>query len=426
MSHSSLSVDERRRAEAAFAEARNCVIVSTSTLELGIDVGDLDRVIQIDTPSSVASFLQRLGRTGRRVGTHRNCLFLATSEDSFLRTLGLLELWSKGYVEPVVPPQKPYHILAQQVMTLSLQETGIGRHTWTEWLQGVLHSAGLSREESEQLVEHMLQNDFLFEDQGILSIGRAGEKAFGHRNYMQLFSVFDAPPLFTVYHGRVELGTVHELTFQVKSDEPVSLSLGGHFWRVKYVDWNRRRAFVEPSAELGKSLWFSAGQPLSYALCQAVHRVMAGSVLPVSLSKRAEQKREDIFCEYEWADPKKTVIVSDGLGTSWWTFAGGILNGAIAARLEGHLGKLRYDNFALHFKDRGSSEHVVACIHKIRNAIEDDLGPVISDEVRDNYKFGECLPDLLLDTMIRMRFSCTATWKDLRRRDVKVVRVISK
>jgi Lhr-like helicase len=76
VSHSSLSADERRQAEKAFAEEPNCVIVATSTLELGIDVGDLDRVIQIDAPGSVASFLQRMGRTGRRTGTMRNCMFL--------------------------------------------------------------------------------------------------------------------------------------------------------------------------------------------------------------------------------------------------------------------------------------------------------------------------------------------------------------
>ncbi len=72
VSHSSLSAEERRRSEQAFAEARDCVVVATSTLELGIDVGDLDRVIQLDAPRTVASFLQRLGRTGRRPGTTRN------------------------------------------------------------------------------------------------------------------------------------------------------------------------------------------------------------------------------------------------------------------------------------------------------------------------------------------------------------------
>ena len=63
-----LSIDERRRAEQAFAEGRDCVIVATSTLELGIDVGDLDRVIQVNDPPTVAAFLQRIGRTGRAPG----------------------------------------------------------------------------------------------------------------------------------------------------------------------------------------------------------------------------------------------------------------------------------------------------------------------------------------------------------------------
>lgn len=76
VSHSSISRDERRQAEEAFAQGEDCVIVATSTLELGIDVGDLDRVIQIDAPATVASFLQRLGRSGRRAGSQASALFL--------------------------------------------------------------------------------------------------------------------------------------------------------------------------------------------------------------------------------------------------------------------------------------------------------------------------------------------------------------
>jgi hypothetical protein len=75
VSHGSLAVDERRQAEAAFASEPDCVIVATSTLELGIDVGDLDRVVQIDAPPSVTAFLQRMGRSGRRAGTSRTACF---------------------------------------------------------------------------------------------------------------------------------------------------------------------------------------------------------------------------------------------------------------------------------------------------------------------------------------------------------------
>ena len=113
------------------------MIVATSTLELGIDVGDLDRVIQIDAPGAVSSFLQRMGRTGRRPGMARNCLFLATSDEGLLRAAGLVELWASGFVEPAVPPPEPLHILAQQLLALALQERGIGRAEWLDWVRAV-------------------------------------------------------------------------------------------------------------------------------------------------------------------------------------------------------------------------------------------------------------------------------------------------
>jgi ATP-dependent helicase Lhr and Lhr-like helicase len=85
VTHASLGRDERRRAESAFADGSDCVIVATSALELGIDVGDLDRVIQINAPATVASFLQRLGRSGRRAATTSNMLFLTTDDDALWR-----------------------------------------------------------------------------------------------------------------------------------------------------------------------------------------------------------------------------------------------------------------------------------------------------------------------------------------------------
>src|SRR3970282_1081134 len=121
VSHSSLGLDERRRAESAFAEGAACGIVATSPLALGIDVGDLDRVIQVDAPATVSAFLQRLGRTGRRPGGVRNCLFLTTKEEALLRAAAIVELASGGYCEPVVPPPLPYHVLAQQILALALQ-----------------------------------------------------------------------------------------------------------------------------------------------------------------------------------------------------------------------------------------------------------------------------------------------------------------
>jgi ATP-dependent Lhr-like helicase len=119
LSHSSLSLSQRAAAERAFAEERDCVIVATSSLELGLDVGDLDHVYQIDAPSTVSSFLQRMGRTGRRADTRPNCTFLTTSDEGLLQAAGLLHCWRQGFVEPAAPSRRAAHVLAHQLLALA-------------------------------------------------------------------------------------------------------------------------------------------------------------------------------------------------------------------------------------------------------------------------------------------------------------------
>jgi ATP-dependent helicase Lhr and Lhr-like helicase len=269
-SHSSLSHHERRRAETAFAEATDCVIVATSTLELGIDVGDLDRVIQIDAPYTVSSLLERLGRSGRRPGRSRNCLFLATSAEALLRAAALLSLWKKGYVEPVVPPPLPYHLLAQQLIALALQEGGIGHITWRDWVGRVPAFASMSDEEINAIIQHMVDRGILFEEDGLLAIGHTGEREFGYRNFLELFSVFSSPSLVSVFYGQAEIGQVREVTFQLRDEAPTVLTLAGRGWIVNHIDWPRRRAYVEPTDLSGRSRWVGTERPMHMMLCQAI------------------------------------------------------------------------------------------------------------------------------------------------------------
>ena len=133
--HSSVSRADRTLAEEQFARGQNTAIVCTSTMELGIDVGDLDQVIQVDAPTSVASFLQRLGRTGRRDGTRSNCTFFCLSSESLLQTVALLRLAQSGWVEDVQPAAHAMHVLAHQIMALLLQEGGLSRHQLLPWIE---------------------------------------------------------------------------------------------------------------------------------------------------------------------------------------------------------------------------------------------------------------------------------------------------
>ncbi|WP_406724311.1 DEAD/DEAH box helicase [Streptomyces sp. GD-15H] len=333
LSHASLSVDERNRSEQAFAEARDCVIVSTSTLELGIDVGDLDRVIQIDSPASVASFLQRVGRTGRRAGTVRNCLFLTTRKDSLLQAAGLLLLWSRGWVEPVLPPPEPRHLVAQQLLAVTLQQHKLGDQLWDRQWNGL---APFDRS-AAPILRHLTEEGFLDTDGGLLFVGPEAERRFGKRHFIELTASFTAPPQFTVLSGRTEIGRTDPSVLTEERPGPRRLLLGGRSWQVTYIDWLRKRVFVEPADSGGVAKWMNGGiAGLSYALTRAMREVLLGAAPPVTLTRRAEA----CMAEQRETDapdtvlPGGTLITRVGSDVRWWTWAGYRANATLAATLQ--------------------------------------------------------------------------------------------
>jgi len=418
VSHSSLGNEERRAAEEAFAQKQNCAIVATSSLELGLDVGDLDRVIQIDAPGTVASFLQRMGRTGRRAETRSNCLFLATSDEGLLRAAALLDLWGRGYVEPVSAPPKPYHILAQQLMALVLQEHGIGRSAFVEWLTDVPAFAAMPKHEVVTLVDHLIQAGTLFEDAGILSFGPDGEAEYGRKNFLELLSVFTSPPLFRVISGQRELGHVHESTFYRKQEGPVILVLAGRSWKTNHLDWNRRTAYVEPTDERGRSRWLGEGQFLSFRICQAIRQILAPETMEPNWSERATARIGEIRLDYPWVSPNQTTLLQRANGeVLWWTFAGGLANSLIMDHLGGS-SKAKTDNLCI----RVSSTLKLADVESlIASRIRDEIIPVPSEEAIGNLKFGECLPPSIAGEVFSARFNDPEAIANIRREPMRVV-----
>jgi ATP-dependent Lhr-like helicase len=393
VSHSSLGRDERRRAEEAFAQGHDCVIVATSTLELGIDVGDLDRVIQVDAPWTVSSFLQRLGRTGRRAGTRRYCLFLTTSEESFLRAAAILRLWSDGFVEPVEPPVLPFHMLAQQVMALALQEGGIGTTAWAGWIGRMPGFAAIDEADRARIVSHMLESGILAEDSGLLWLGGRGEATFGRRHFMELFTSFISEPMVAVRHGRTHLGQVDASTFALRHEEVPVILLGGRSWAVTHIDWDDRIAYVEPAKALGKSRWPGTGQPLHYELCQAIRRILTGTDPTGTVSVRARSQLEAVRADYSWLASDRTVVLRDASGLAWWTFGGLRANAALADffRRRG-LDTAKADNFRIHFGSSVATTDLENHLHELtRTAVESFRSPVEETTI-EGLKFSQCLP----------------------------------
>lgn len=409
VSHGSLGVDERHRAEEAFATATNCVIVATSTLELGLDVGDLDRVIQIDAPSTVASFLQRLGRTGRRPGSVRNCLFLATDDDPLLRACGLLELWRSGYVEPVAPPAEPLHIFAQQLMALALQEGGIARGDWRTWLGRMPAFAALGDSQLERLIAHMIEQQTLWEEEGVVWLGEKGQGEFGKRHFLELFSVFTTPPLFMVRHGRAELGHVHQSSFVVRQegDRPI-LSLAGRSWAVTHVDWASRTAFAEPAQVTGRSRWLGSGQALSFELCRAVRSVLKQpedqTVIP--LSRRAGARLSQIRDDFEWLPADGTALLRTSSRLEWWTFAGLLANATLGAALGTE--RARPENLRVSLPPETDTNLLLGTLKELAEVPADDLLPPVSDDALESLKFVTCLPETMARATVARRAAAPA------------------
>ncbi len=398
VSHSSLSVDERRLAERAFRESRDCVIVATSTLELGIDVGDLDRVLQIEAPTTVASFLQRLGRTGRRAGTNRNCLFLATNRESLIASAALLRLWSSGYVEPLRPPPDPYPVIAQQIMAIIRQDGAASRRFDDS---SIRRSLGQPAEVTEWLIAYMLEQEILFEDSGVLGIGPAGEKLYGAKNFMALMSVFDTPPLFQVVCGIEELGWVHPLSFAGFGQRPVVVSLSGRAWEVVRLDEGRSIAYVKVSDVPGRSRWLGGTRALSEAFCQSVRSLLLDDVVDERWSRRAAIEIAEARCETSAVHHGGTVVATDArsMKTKWWTFAGLKANHALAQLLQSADGVVpRFDNVFVEILHARGVGPIESLLHAAQ--LQSTSRQSIAVDSPFKVKFWDCLP-----TPLRRRFS---------------------
>jgi ATP-dependent Lhr-like helicase len=281
--------------------------------------------------------------------------------------VGTARLWSDGYVEPVRPPTMPFHLFAQQLMALTLQQGGIGIESWRNWIGNMPGFALLDKTDVHAVVQHMLASDILSMSDGMLWFGAKGESRFGRRNFMELLSSFTSEPLFMVRYGQQHLGSVDRASFTLRHDKPLVLLLAGHSWIVNYLDWKNRVAFVEPSPDEGKSRWLGSGQPLNHAHCQAIKRVFAGEPPGGELSKRAMAALNEAREDFQWVKLDETSLVTERKQKHWWTFGGLLANAGLAAILRQIGAKVsRADNFAIRIEDEAAVVRWESTMEKLR------------------------------------------------------------
>jgi ATP-dependent Lhr-like helicase len=332
--HSSVSAEERHAAEDKFHHGTNTCIVCTSTLELGIDVGDLDRVLQHEAPSTVSSFLQRMGRTGRRTGQVANTTFLCESAEAVLQAAAIVELTRTGWVEPVETWDRCWPVLVHQLLATTLQFGQLDLDRAWPTLSKVPDFAGFSRDEVHALVDHMTAGSFLTRGERGWYLGEESERVFGRRNFMELYAVFSSPSYYRVQttHGQ-ELGVLEQGFVDQLVEQMSSFLLAGRAWTVVGIDHAARIVRVTAAPGGKRPSWGGfAPQILGFELCQKEREILAGDEVPTYLHPTAAQALATLREEFAGilALGSAPIVVEDDIAR-WWTFAGGRVNYALAA-----------------------------------------------------------------------------------------------
>ena len=250
--HGNLSASYRETAEGIMKDdSQYMTTVTTATLELGIDIGRLERALQIDAPWTVSSFLQRMGRTGRRELPPEMWFVIREDEPEvramlpttipwkLLQGIALVQLYlEERWVEPPRLDRLPFSLLYHQTMSTLASCGEMSPRALADRVLRLHYFHRITQEDYRVLLRHLIATDHIQQtEQGGLIVGLAGERVI---NSFKFYGVFQESEEYTVRSESQELGTV-------VSPPPVGekLAIAGHVWQVLDVDHKRRLIYCQ-------------------------------------------------------------------------------------------------------------------------------------------------------------------------------------
>ncbi len=368
--HSSVSLEQRQEAEAKFEKGENTAIVCTSTMELGIDVGDLDYVFQTGAPSTVSSFLQRMGRTGRRPNSTPNMTFFCLDQEHVLQAAALIELAKEGWVEPVEVQTRCWPALVHQTFAITMERGSVPRTELWNQLRRVPDFSGIDDDEFDEMVDHMVSRAFLFESSGRLAMGEQAERSYGRRNWMELYAVFSTPQYYRVFTGSgADIGSLEQSFIDRLVEDMSSFLLGGRAWLVQHINHKKRQITVTPAPRGKKPSWGGfVPKLLGYEVCQRVATLLRSDASIGYLDDVARAMLDEDRAEMRSLLLNTThAIQHDEDGLRWWTYAGGRINHTLKYALAESAGwKVVADNYHVRIEGGATQGALEEQIQKLR------------------------------------------------------------
>jgi ATP-dependent Lhr-like helicase len=276
--HGSLSAEHRADVEERFKSGRLRGLVATSSLELGIDVGAIDHVVQVSSPRSVARLVQRLGRSGHRVGGVSAGTLLATGEEDAMECAAVARRAREGRLEPLLVRDVPLVVLANQLVALANEYRGVQK----EWCRAVVGRAGPFLGLDDALFDaawSCLQDvKTLFPAAGRDGADRIARSGRARRHFLEHISLIPDERTYRVVDESTKraVGTVDD-AFVAASMAPGSLVvMAGRSWRVLEIEGEAARVRVVPVRELGPvPQWTGSQLPVSFEVSQEVATLRA-------------------------------------------------------------------------------------------------------------------------------------------------------
>jgi ATP-dependent Lhr-like helicase len=298
--HGSISATLREAAENAMRDPeRAAVTAATVSLELGIDIGQLERVLQLDGPFSVSSFLQRLGRSGRR-GQPSQMIVICSEQAlvgneifpkqipwSLLRAIAIIQLYlEERWIEPLIPPQYPFSLLYHQTMSVLASSGELSPSALAERVLTLPPFKNISQNDFRDLLLHLISIDHIQRtDEGGLIIGLEGEKIVSNFHF---YAVFADRPEFTVYHDAQAIGTVTWIP-------PIGerFGLAGRTWEVMNVDPKRMVVNAKPVKGRVEAHWSGSGGNIHGRILLRMRRALTENTVYPYLQSGAVRRLEE-------------------------------------------------------------------------------------------------------------------------------------
>lgn len=252
--HSSVSKDMRLTAEnfAKTSRGELFTICCTSTLELGIDIGSVDSIVQYNAPHSVASLGQRLGRSGRT--TRKNILhFIATDEWLLLQGLAALSLYEEGMIDRFDPIIKPYDVFAHQIISILLENTGMPIKELKMVNKRFKCWTDIEDHECLELLEYLIAKNYieLLENEAIT--GLETEKLLRGGDF---FAHFETENNFSVYSRHKKIG---EIPLTPSIQPGVNIFLSAQIWKIEEIVLESKKIYVRKALDGNPPVFLGAG-----------------------------------------------------------------------------------------------------------------------------------------------------------------------